>query len=449
MKVKKVYGSAGSGKTSFLLNIVDNALRNGMEPENIGYISFTNVAIKEAIDRAAKKFKLPKKRFKFFRTLHSLAFYCTGASAESILNMNGLKDFGKQYGYSLGGILKDGLYIPRVTRDAKMLTMYSAGRENGLTVQEGYEQGTLDVGEREYYTLIHRYKKFKKDKQYMDFQDMIERAFDMPLPKFKLLLVDEAQDFSPIQWKLIDRLVEKADDVYLAGDDLQSLYEWRGATSNRFIEYPAEDIKLTKSHRVPKYIQMLADHWALRNIKNKLERICEPREADGEIITIKDIYCTDFKPRGKTYMVLACDTYYLNKLMKDLTDMGVPAEMNGRKNYSRKMYVTYKKYGAKKAAKHMKDIEDYKFFARCKARDLLHLLGDNVVKVSTVHNAKGAEADVVVFDTRLTKKSYDEIYTNPDNFYRKLYVALTRARETLYILYDDSAENSYKWRKLK
>ena len=449
MKVKKVYGSAGSGKTTYLLDMIDKAMQKGMEPEDIGYISFTKVAIKEAIGRAAKKFKLPKKRFKFFRTLHSLAFYCSGSSAGSILNMTGLREFGKRYGYSLSGIIKDGLYIPRVTRDARMLTMYSAGRENGLTVQEGYVKGTMDVGEREYYTLIHRYKKFKKEKQYMDFQDIIERAFDMPLPKFKLLLIDEAQDFSPIQWKLIDRLIERADDVYLAGDDLQALYEWRGATSNRFIEYPAEDIKLTKSHRVPRRIQILADRWALRNIQNKLERECEPREADGRLITIDDIYCTDFKQKHKSYMVLACDTYYLNKLMDDLTGMGVPAELNSKKNYSKKMYDTYKKYGANKAAKYMKDLEDYKFFARCKARGLLHLLGDNVVKLSTVHGAKGAEADVVVFDTRLTRKSYNEIHTNPDNFYRKLYVAITRARETLYILYDDSEEHAYKWRKLK
>lgn len=448
MKVKKVYGSAGSGKTTYLLDIIDQAMRKGMEPEDIGYISFTNVAVNEAIDRAAKKFRLPKKRFKFFRTLHSLAFYCSGASADRILNPARLHEFGKSNGYTLRGAMKGGYYSP-TTKDAQMYTMYTTGREQELTNEEGYYEGTMDVGEREYFTFVERYEKFKEDNQYIDFHDMIEMALDAPLPKFKLLLIDEAQDFSPVQWKIIDRLIERADDVYLAGDDLQTLYEWRGATSNRFIEYPAEDIKLTKSHRVPRRIQMLADKWALRNIKNKLERECEPREADGKLFTIDDIYCADFRQKNKTYMVLSSDTYYLDKLMDDLTSMGVPAELNGRKNYSKKMYVTYKSYGAVKAGKHMKDLEDYKFFARCKARGLLHLLGDNVVKLSTVHGAKGAEADIVVFDTRLTKKSYNEIHTNPDNFYRKLYVAITRARETLYILYDDNAENAYKWRKLK
>ena len=69
-----VLGPPGTGKTTKLLNLVEQYMQSGVPPDRIGYFAFTRRAATEAIDRACAKFNLTKKELPYFRTLHSLAF---------------------------------------------------------------------------------------------------------------------------------------------------------------------------------------------------------------------------------------------------------------------------------------------------------------------------------------------------------------------------------------
>ena len=76
------------------------------------------------------------------------------------------------------------------------------------------------------------------------------------LPRFKVIFIDEAQDLSPLQWKLYDRLKEQADDIYLAGDDDQAIFAWAGADVNRFINEKADKERVLKySKRISRAVQ--------------------------------------------------------------------------------------------------------------------------------------------------------------------------------------------------
>ena len=57
MKITKVFGPPGSGKTTFLLNIVQTELDQGTSPIKIGYFAFTKKAATEARDRAIDKIR--------------------------------------------------------------------------------------------------------------------------------------------------------------------------------------------------------------------------------------------------------------------------------------------------------------------------------------------------------------------------------------------------------
>ena len=46
---------------------------------------------------------------------------------------------------------------------------------------------------------------------------------------FKVLMVDEAQDLTPLQWDMVVKIAKHVDRVYIAGDDDQAIYEWNGA----------------------------------------------------------------------------------------------------------------------------------------------------------------------------------------------------------------------------
>ena len=80
----------------------------------------------------------------------------------------------------------------------------------------------------------------------MDFNDLITTLIKKQnkIPKLKAIFIDEAQDLSPLQWKLVDILKNKTEHLYLAGDDDQAIYAWAGADVNRFIKEPGREIIL-------------------------------------------------------------------------------------------------------------------------------------------------------------------------------------------------------------
>ena len=70
-----ILGPPGTGKTTTLLNLVDEFIQKGTRPRQIGYFSFTKKAATEAATRAAQKFSLDMDNdLDNFRTLHSYDF---------------------------------------------------------------------------------------------------------------------------------------------------------------------------------------------------------------------------------------------------------------------------------------------------------------------------------------------------------------------------------------
>ena len=92
---------------------------------------------------------------------------------------------------------------------------------------------------------------------------MIERFIkEGTSPKFDLLIIDEAQDLAPIQWKMVKEvLVPNSEEVYYAfGDDDQAIYSWMGVDVKHFLNASKIKILLEDSHRVPNHIHELAQN---------------------------------------------------------------------------------------------------------------------------------------------------------------------------------------------
>ena len=99
---------------------------------------------------------------------------------------------------------------------------------------------------------------YKSKKKLLDFNNIIQILIDQQenIPEFDVIFIDEAQDLSPLQWKLFDILKTKTKDIYLAGDDDQAIFAWAGADVKRFIAEPAKEKTLIYSKRISKSIQL-------------------------------------------------------------------------------------------------------------------------------------------------------------------------------------------------
>ena len=97
-----ILGPPGTGKTTTLLNLVDQFIQDGIRPRQIGYFSFTKKAATEAATRAADKFGLDAENdLAFFRTLHSYAFNQLGMTREKMMGFEDTKSLEKNVAYQL------------------------------------------------------------------------------------------------------------------------------------------------------------------------------------------------------------------------------------------------------------------------------------------------------------------------------------------------------------
>ena len=95
-----ILGPPGTGKTTTLLNLVDQFIQDGIRPRQIGYFSFTKKAATEAATRAADKFGLDAENdLEFFRTLHSYAFGQLGMTKEKMMDLKTTKSLVKNVAY--------------------------------------------------------------------------------------------------------------------------------------------------------------------------------------------------------------------------------------------------------------------------------------------------------------------------------------------------------------
>ena len=77
-------------------------------------------------------------------------------------------------------------------------------------------------------------KSYSVQKQNLiDFEDMLYKAFQTTLSfgDYKMVMVDEVQDLTDLEWAVIKKLANNTEELHLVGDDDQAIYGWKGARS--------------------------------------------------------------------------------------------------------------------------------------------------------------------------------------------------------------------------
>ena len=487
--IRKILGPPGTGKTTKLLKYVKTFLKLGTPIDKIGYFAFTTKAANEAIDRMLDAYpQYQRKDLKYFRTLHSLAFTRLGLKKSEVLQDEHYEDIGRKLGIEVtvysNGEEKTGF----VDSDSEYFNLINAARIKGVSIEEEYntDMYSEEIDKHQLQILKDELDNYKESFKLVDFTDMIEKFNVAELcPKYDVVFVDEAQDLSPVQWKMYDILKNNSKHVILAGDDDQAIYGWAGADVKRFQDEPAKDIVLPQSYRVPQQIQSIADK-ILSQIpdKRRIKKQWSARPEQGNVHYVMNI---DDVPLYKgNWLVLARTNDRLIKLKPHLQEMAIYYQFKGRKSYRARLYKSIQDYtrwtnGDKLSLSECKDLFEFleekepteermydlfewgysrtqRWFDVFKAdpeeclyiREMLRegeeLSKPARVQLSTIHAAKGGEAENVLLildNTKKIREAIEKSWEKADEEQRVWYVGVTRTKQNLYILNAKQEDKGY------
>ena len=126
--------------------------------------------------------------------------------------------------------------------DNEYLRLINKARVTERDLMDVYDDNrhTIDVERDTLFLLNQELNRFKKEKGMIDYDDMLENFIEQDVsPSFDVLFIDEAQDLSPLQWRMVRALWSKANKTYIAGDDDQAIFKWAGADVDSFIALKA------------------------------------------------------------------------------------------------------------------------------------------------------------------------------------------------------------------
>jgi DNA helicase-2/ATP-dependent DNA helicase PcrA len=483
-----------------LLNTVEQELDRGLLPIDIGYFAFTRKAATEAKERAIVKFPNLQGAtdFPWFRTLHSLAYRCLGVKQNDMMSPEHYEEFGKLARLDMT-IEETGEEEGFVKANNPILNEVNLARIKKLDLRTHYNLSNLPIEWWHFEFVERTYRQYKEERMLFDFTDLLEKINLEPerLPRLKTVIVDEAQDLSPIQWDLVKNLIERSDDTYIAGDDDQAIYAWAGADVGTFLSLPGEVRVLNKSYRIPKTVHELAEN-IVKRIRKRQPKTWEAREEKGEIHYYSSITPVNFNIEG-TWLVLAAANYILDPVHPWLKSQGILFERNGNRSISenilsavlgwetlrkgqevpfRVVEQIYKHLGSDFIARGHKNLktadpersysmetlttdhglktdviwhealtkiaEEKRDYIISLLRRGTKLTSTPQVKLSTIHGAKGGEADHVVFFMDLSAKFSKEYDIRPDDMYRLAYVAATRAKKSLHLILPEYSNRGFR-----
>jgi len=253
-----ILAGAGSGKTRVLTYKVINLIKEGVDPDNILMVTFTNKAANEMKERMQKFFQndgepsaLPT-----IATFHALCAKLLRVEGEYleipksflIYDTQDQKDAIKQAFELLGISAKE--YKP-----SSVLNVISQAKNELISDSEypNFARGHFQEVVARVYMV---YQKLLKENAALDFDDLILKTVELFRKnpqilekyqnKFQYILVDEYQDTNHAQYLLTKMLSQKWNNICVVGDFSQSIYSFRGADFLNLAKFK-EDFKNTKT----------------------------------------------------------------------------------------------------------------------------------------------------------------------------------------------------------
>lgn len=320
MKIARLIGSAGSGKTTELLRIMEAALPQlGNDPLRLGFASFTRPARAEAVNRASAAWDVPPSLLEkdgWFRTVHSTCKRCLNIQPGQLIGdtQKDIEWISNSLGVRLSTELDEDsgrhIFIGDETV-AGALNCWSLCRVSLTPLDEiARRMRRVDDNVPDYAAIVRvaeRYEMAKRLEDRLDFADLLLRFAGIhasptdgvhrvepmgELPDVDAWLFDEQQDASPLLDAVCKRLVSspKVRWCYVVGDPFQAIYGFAGSSADCFLGWQADKERtMPKSYRCPAPVLSLGEKCLRRMSRGYFDRHVAPADHEGRVVEIDNL----------------------------------------------------------------------------------------------------------------------------------------------------------------
>lgn len=293
-----VLAGPGSGKTSVIVERTAYMINEGdISPANILVVTFSRAAAKEMKERFLS-FTGQKYTPVTFGTFHGVfygilkqAYGFTAANILSDEEKSGiLKELALNYG---GDLAEEGDFAEEVAKEISVV------KGNKISLEHYYSSCCPDEVFRQIY---QGYREACQSRRKLDFDDMILYCYELFTQrkdilaawqkKFQYILVDEFQDINQLQYDIVRMLARPQNNLFIVGDDDQSIYHFRGARPEIMLnfnrDYPeAETVTLNVNYRCSGQILASAMRVIGENKKRFSKKLSTPNQA-GDAVMIRE-----------------------------------------------------------------------------------------------------------------------------------------------------------------
>jgi len=242
-----VIAGAGSGKTRVLTTRVAYLIANGIPPERILAMTFTNKAADELRQRLAVLCDPWSARRVWAGTFHSIFARLLRRNAELLGYSPNFTIYDDDDSLSLiRRLLKEQNIPPKELSPNSVRSVISRAK-NELVYPDDYAAQTQTPRQQRIATIYHLYQRALRRADAMDFDDLLlnmidllehsEEVLQLYQNLFAYIHVDEYQDTNKAQYHVIKLLGSEHRNVFAVGDDAQSIYSWRGARIENIFEF--------------------------------------------------------------------------------------------------------------------------------------------------------------------------------------------------------------------
>lgn len=249
----------GAGKTTVMVSRIASMIyEHGIAPSSILTITFSKAGARDMRRRYEGLFGQLEKETPLFCTIHSFCYQVVGSYCQATGGVAPQLIEARERSMALREIYQ------RINQEflsedlEEELVSNLSFIKNAMLRQEDVEQNekqpaekrVLETQIKNLWSIYKAYNNFKRDNGLMDFDDMLSytltilkkypQILEYYQDRYPYLCVDEAQDTSKLQHAVIGLLAQKSQNLFLVGDEDQSIYRFRGACPENLLEFPKQ-----------------------------------------------------------------------------------------------------------------------------------------------------------------------------------------------------------------